>query len=161
MHVLQLIFREFGDLPSLDEFIPVAVRLLAALLLGGLLGFERESVGKAAGLRTHMLVALGAALFFVLAERMNMETADQSRVIQGLVSGIGFLGAGVILKQSEQGRIKGVTTAAGVWTTAAIGATAGAGKLATASLAAILALGVLGVVQRFERRAIPESDDTA
>ena len=97
----------------------VILRLGIACILGGLIGFEREAEHKRAGLRTHMLVALGSALFTLIAAELK---TDSSRIIQGIAAGIGFLGAGCIFKLTEQHEVKGLTTAAGVWVTAAVGA---------------------------------------
>ena len=113
--------QEFSDLGNAEDITRIVVRLLVALLLGGLLGYERESVGASAGLRTHMLVSLGAALFVLIPLQAGMQIQDLSRVMQGVTAGIGFLGAGAILKQKEEHDIKGLTTAASVWLTAAIG----------------------------------------
>jgi putative Mg2+ transporter-C (MgtC) family protein len=144
--------RDFSDLASANEAVRVAVRLLLAAVLGGVLGWERERLGKAAGLRTHMLVALGAALFVLVPQQAGFSSSDLSRVIQGLVAGIGFLGAGAILKLSEEHRIQGLTTAAGIWVTAAVGMTAGLGRGATAVLATVLGFLILDVLCRYERR---------
>ena len=96
---MDLILQELSaTMPSLRELARVIVRLLAALAVGALIGYERERVGKAAGLRTHMLVSLGTALFVISALEFGMGEDAVSRVIQGLVTGIGFLGAGVIMK---------------------------------------------------------------
>jgi putative Mg2+ transporter-C (MgtC) family protein len=152
---------EFHDLPSLEEFLRVSLRLVVALLLGGAVGWERETAGKAAGMRTHMLVTLGAALVIITAERMGMPPDDQSRVIQGVVAGVGFLGGGAILKITDERKIKGLTTAAGIWMTASIGIAAGAGKLATATLAAVLAFLVLRVLHAFEEQIAPGSGEAA
>ena len=118
---------EFSDLPDVTEFTRVVLRLLLAALLGGLLGFEREKKGKAAGVRTHMLVSMGAALFVLLASQGGMKDSELSRVIQGVIAGIGFLGAGTILKAEREDKVYGLTTAAGIWTTAGIGMAMGAG----------------------------------
>ncbi|MDF9619348.1 MgtC/SapB family protein [Pseudomonas entomophila] len=136
---------EFADVADEREVTQVLLRLLMAALLGAVLGFERESKGKAAGVRTHMLVCMGAALF-VLAP--GMAGADQqalSRIIQGIVAGIGFLGAGTILKGHgrDTSHVKGLTTAAGLWMTAAIGTAAGLGREVTALISTVLALLVL------------------
>ena len=93
-----------------DPFSPV---VLLAALLGGLVGFQREQAGKAAGLRTHMLVALGAAFFVMIPYQAGMPLADLSRVLQGIITGVGFLGAGTILKRPAEEHIEGLTTAAG------------------------------------------------
>ncbi|MDE1166589.1 MAG: MgtC/SapB family protein [Pseudomonas sp.] len=152
---------EFADITDASQLTRVFVRLLMAAILGGILGFEREHKGKAAGVRTHMLVSMGAALFVLVPQMAGADEAAISRVVQGVVAGIGFLGAGTILKGSGQDthHVKGLTTAAGLWMTAAIGVAAGMGREATALLSTFLALLVLAVmpliVQRFES---PEDD---
>jgi putative Mg2+ transporter-C (MgtC) family protein len=161
MDFLDILKQEFGDVPSAAEFFRIALRLLSAVVLGGLVGLEREAAGKAAGLRTHMLVALGAALALVVAYRMEMPSADQSRVIQGLVTGIGFLGGGAILKLTDERRIRGLTTAAGIWMTASIGIAAGAGMLTTACMATLLTFVVLRLLQLLEARFFPEPREDA
>lgn len=150
MGIWQGVVDDFSDLPNLSEALRLAVRLILAAILGGLLGFDREKAGKAAGLRTHMLVALGSALFIVIPQQAGMTLADLSRVMQGLVTGIGFIAAGGILKHSDEKEIKGLTTAAGLWLTAAVGMAAGLGREATAVLGAFLAFFVLAVLQRTE-----------
>ncbi|MFN0102541.1 MAG: MgtC/SapB family protein [Bryobacteraceae bacterium] len=147
----QGVVEDFSDLPSVSEAIRLAVRLILAALLGGVLGYERERSGKAAGLRTHMLVALGSALFVVIPQQAAMSAADLSRVIQGIVSGVGFLGAGAILKQAAEQDVKGLTTAAGLWLTAAVGIAAGLGRESSAVLGTILAFFVLAALQRVTR----------
>src|SRR5208337_2795068 len=102
-------------------------------------------------MRTHMLVTLGAALVVLLPQLTGMSSADLSRVIQGTITGIGFIGGGVILKLSEQHQIVGVTTAASLWLTATVGIAAGTGRLGLAVVGAILAFVVLTVVAWFER----------
>ncbi|WP_053843624.1 MgtC/SapB family protein [Paracidovorax avenae] len=134
---------EFSDLPDLEQATRIVVRLGMAGLLGGLLGWEREHRGKAAGVRTHMLVSMGAALFVLVAEQEGIAPADNSRVLQGIIAGVGFLGAGTILKSDGAHQIRGLTTAAGIWLTAAIGVAAGLGREATALLSTLLALLVL------------------
>jgi putative Mg2+ transporter-C (MgtC) family protein len=128
-----------------------ALRMLVAVLLGGVLGLEREWAGKIAGLRTHMLTALGAALFVLAPRAAGMNDESVSRIIQGVIAGIGFLGGGVILKQDETGRIRGVTSAAGIWLTAAIGISAGMGRLWLAALTTALAIVILLGLLRLER----------
>jgi putative Mg2+ transporter-C (MgtC) family protein len=95
----------------------IAIRLLAALVLGGLVGIQRQRTHKPAGLRTHMLVCLATAVFVTSCGAVGMAFDAQSRVIQGIVTGLGFIGAGSILKLSQEHEIKGLTTAAGVWMT--------------------------------------------
>ncbi len=147
--ILNTIGEEFSDLPDAAGVTRTTVRLLLAAILGGLLGFEREHKGKAAGLRTHMLVALGAALFVLVPQQAGVSDADLTRVLQGLVAGVGFLGAGAIIKSSGEEDVKGLTTAAGIWLTAAIGIAAGMGREATAILSTFLALLILFVIPRF------------
>jgi putative Mg2+ transporter-C (MgtC) family protein len=154
--VLQTLASEFSDLPDLEQLTRVITRLLLAALLGGLLGWERESKGKAAGLRTHMLVALGAAVFVMIPQQAGLDDADLSRIIQGVVAGIGFLCAGTILKGRNEEQVQGLTTAAGIWLTAAIGVAVGLGREASAVLTALLALvifaGLPAVDRWIERR---------
>jgi putative Mg2+ transporter-C (MgtC) family protein len=152
----ETIAAEFSDLPDAEQATRVMVRLTLAALLGGLLGIEREQKGKAAGVRTHMLVAMGSAMFVLVSQQSGMITADLSRVIQGVIAGIGFLGAGTILKghikgNADEEQVKGLTTAAGIWLTAAIGVAAGMGRESTAVLSTLLALGILAVVPRIVR----------
>jgi len=142
---------EFSDLPDITQTTQVCLRLLVAVLLGGLLGYNREKNDSAAGLRTHMLVALGAAIFVMVPLQAGMSIADMSRVLQGIIAGIGFLGAGAIIKLSDKEEIKGVTTAASIWATAAIGIAAGLGREMTAVLSTALALIILAVLSRIER----------
>lgn len=146
--VLATLQAEFSDLPDAEQATRILLRLLMAALLGGVLGYERERQGKAAGLRTHMLVAMGAALFVLVPQQAGMHVADMSRVIQGIVTGVGFLGAGAIIKRGSEDDVQGLTTAAGVWMTAAIGIACGLGREATAALSTLLALVVLGLLPR-------------
>lgn len=137
---------EFSDVPDVEQATRIMVRLGMAGLLGGLLGWEREHAGKDAGVRTHMLVAIGAALFVLVSQRAGIGPADSSRVLQGIIAGVGFLGAGTILKADAENQVKGLTTAAGIWLTAAIGVAAGLGQEATAVLSTVLALVVLWLI---------------
>ena len=139
-----------AGLPDNIEMARIVVRLLFAVILGGILGFQRAEAGKAAGMRTSMLVTLGAALVVLVPELTGMSSADLSRIIQGVLTGIGFIGGGVILKLSEQHQIVGVTTAASVWLTAIVGIAAGTGRLSLAVVGAILALLILTVFGRLE-----------
>jgi putative Mg2+ transporter-C (MgtC) family protein len=144
--VLATFAAEFSDVSDLAQATRILLRLLMAAALGGLLGWERERQGKSAGLRTHMLVALGAALLVLVPEQAGMTIADLGRVIQGIVTGIGFLGAGAIIKHADDEQVQGLTTAAGIWMTAAIGVACGLGRELTAVLAAVLALVVLALL---------------
>ena len=142
------IISEFSNITDVTQTTQIIVRLLVAALLGSLLGFEREMKGKSAGVRTHMLVALGAALFILVPQQAGATVGDLSRVIQGLVAGIGFLGAGAIIMGSQQGATRGLTTAANIWLTAAIGVSAGMGRESLAVLSTIIALIVLTAIPR-------------
>lgn len=140
------------DLPSWTQLFRVTIRLVVAVILGGLLGFEREREGKSAGLRTHMLVALGSALFTVASLEAGMSLSDLSRVFQGIAAGIGFIGAGTILKRKDEDQIKGLTTAAGLWLTGAVGVAAGAGLLWIPVVGVALALIILSALVWVGRR---------
>jgi putative Mg2+ transporter-C (MgtC) family protein len=147
--VLDTVAAEFSDVADVAQLTRIVVRLMLAAVLGFLLGFEREQHGKAAGVRTHMLVAIGSAMFVLIPQQSGIEPADMSRVIQGLVAGVGFLCAGTILKQGRnEHQVQGLTTAAGLWMTAAIGMACGLGREVTAVLSALLALAVLAVMPR-------------
>lgn len=157
--VAETLQQEFSDLSDAAQLTRVALRLVVATLLGGLIGYEREMRESAAGLRTHMLVALGAALFVLVPQQVGMHPQELSRVVQGVIAGIGFLGAGAVLKQSDQGEIRGLTTAAGIWATAAIGVTVGLGHEATALLATLLTLLILAVLRRSDQPRAPTTPD--
>jgi putative Mg2+ transporter-C (MgtC) family protein len=153
--VLTTLRSEFADLSDVEQLTRVSTRLLVAVLLGAAVGWQRERHGSAAGLRTHMLVALGAALFMVTPAQTGADGDAMSRVLQGVVSGIGFLGASAVLKLGDRGKIRGLTTAASIWTTAAIGVAVGHGREATALLATLIVLAILDAVARLEPRLHP------
>lgn len=123
------------------EIIQLVIRLLAAAALGAAIGYEREFRGKGAGVRTHMLVAIGSCLFMLISKYGFSDTAhfDSARVAAGVVSGIGFLGGGLIIK-SKSNLITGLTTAAGLWVTAAIGMGAGSGMVLMAVICTALVI---------------------
>jgi putative Mg2+ transporter-C (MgtC) family protein len=146
----QAIAQDFADLQDWGRLTHVALRLLCAALIGGLLGYQREQAGKSAGLRTYMLVTLGSA-FFVIVPQLEGVT-DMSRVIQGIITGIGFLGAGAILKRAQNNEIQGLTTAAGIWMAAAAGTAVGFGRLGTALIGALIGFLILGALYQLERR---------
>ena len=123
--------------------VEIVLRLLLAAALGAIIGFQREWAHKAAGLRTHALIALGAALFTIVSVYGFQGTADVSRVATGVVTGIGFIGAGVIFRGIGKDHVVGLTTAASVWVTAAVGLAAGAGMYIIAAVTAVLVLLVL------------------
>ena len=132
-------------LPDRTHLAVVIIRLFAATLLGAVVGFQRERSRKPAGLRTHMLVSLGTAVVVSACAAVGMTSDGLSRVMQGVVTGIGFVGAGSILKLSHERKIKGLTTAAGLWITAAIGIACGIGTLGLALVATVFATIVLSL----------------
>jgi putative Mg2+ transporter-C (MgtC) family protein len=142
---------EFTDIGDGASIVRIVVRLLVAVVLGGVLGWERESVGAPAGLRTHMLVSLGSALFVLIPLQAGMKMEDLSRVLQGVTAGIGFHGAGAILKQRDRNDVRGLTTAASIWLTAALGVAAGMGREATALLSTMFALVILAILRRWSK----------
>ena len=146
--ISRTISQEFSDIPSAMQTTKIFLRLFVASVLGGLLGFEREQSNKSAGMRTHMLVAIGAALFVLVPQQSGMNPQDLSRILQGLVAGIGFLGAGTIVKGHNEEDVKGLTTAAGLWLTAAIGVAAGMGRETTAIVSTLFALVILSILPR-------------
>ncbi len=153
-----------AGIPDLRDLTVLTIRLLFAIVLGAILGAQREHRGKPAGLRTHMLVSLGAALFVVAALQSGMNDEGISRLLQGLVAGIGFLGAGAILKLQREREVEGLTTAAGLWLTAAVGVAVGLGRLGLASIAMLLAWLIMSVLGKIEHQlnakhaALPKAD---
>ena len=142
---------EFSDLADPGDLTSFLVRIVLAVALAAVVGYDRERRGSTAGLRTHMLVGVGAALLVVAAEQSGMDQDNVSRVIQGLFAGIGFLGAGAIIKQRDD-EVRGLTTAASIWTTAAIGTAAGLGREATAIITTVLVFAILTLLLRLEGR---------
>lgn len=121
--------------------LEMVLRLLLAAVLGGIIGFQRERSQRPAGLRTHMLICIGAALFTIVGIA-GFPGGDPGRIAAGIVTGIGFLGAGAILHR-QGGIVIGLTTAASIWTVAAIGVAVGAGLYILSAAAALIALVVL------------------
>ena len=146
---MDVLVDDLFHLPDAAQLVRVLVRMVVAAALGGFLGLERERAGKAAGLRTHMLVALGSAVFVLFPAEAGMGLGDLSRVIQGVATGIGFIGAGTILKNAESEEIHGLTTAASIWLTAAIGMAVGAGQLWLPVVCAVAAWVILAVMSHF------------
>jgi putative Mg2+ transporter-C (MgtC) family protein len=150
--------------PEAEAMARITVRLIVAMIFGAVIGIQRERAGKPAGLRTHMLVALGAAVFVIASGEFGMNADSISRVIQGLVTGIGFLGAGAILKLYDKRAVEGLTTAAGIWMTAALGVAVGLGRFGLALVATLLAWMTLSVVRQMEhilnRGARKSEEDT-
>jgi putative Mg2+ transporter-C (MgtC) family protein len=138
-----------GELTIWEDF----TRLGVATLLGGAIGLEREWKGHWAGLRTHILVSLGCAIFIIAGMNIvGRESEAVTRVIQGIASGVGFLGAGTILKLDDKQEIKGLTTAGSIWLSAGLGTSAGSGEFALSTAAAVVSLFVLGVLGPLEKR---------
>jgi len=123
--------------------LQMVIRLLAAAGMGAAIGYQREKAGKPAGLRTHVLIAVGAALFTVASVYGFGPAGDMSRVAAGVVAGIGFIGAGAIIHRGAGDIVGGLTTAATIWAVAAIGLTAGAGLYLVAGVTTGVTLVVL------------------
>jgi putative Mg2+ transporter-C (MgtC) family protein len=144
------------DVPYQADII---LRLLVAVIAGGVVGWNREREDKPAGLRTHMLVSLGSASFTVimidLMQRYPAHTGggDPTRIVQGIATGIGFLGAGSIMQSGRT--VRGITTAAGIWVVGAIGVACGAGAYVIAGTTVLLTFIILSAVVRLERRIQP------
>jgi len=141
------------SVPSNDWIL--AGRLALAALLGGVLGLNREMALKPAGMRTHALVALGAALATITGLELTASpTEDASapgRIIQGLVAGIGFIGSGVILHRRDNHTVEGLTTAASIWVIAAVGVAVGAGLWRASTIVVLIALLLLAVGNQVDR----------
>jgi len=153
------------EMDMLQVEIPLmemVIRLIMAAGLALLLGLERELKGKPAGLRSHMLVSVGAATFIIMGLHILMTTAegdpsariDPSRIVEGVIGGIGFLGAGCIIQ--SRGHVQGITTGASIWISGAIGVACGLGTLVLASIVTALALIIILILGRFEREVINE-----
>jgi putative Mg2+ transporter-C (MgtC) family protein len=142
---------ELLTIPDSATLTRLSFRLMTAAILGAVIGVEREWMGKAAGLRTHTTVALASAAFVLVVLESGADGDSLSRAIQGIAAGIGFIGAGTILKKTNEEDIQGLTTAATIWLTAAIGVAAGAGKITLAALCVACALIVLTLFDRVDR----------
>jgi putative Mg2+ transporter-C (MgtC) family protein len=147
-----------SGLPDGEQTIRITLRLFVAVLLAGVVGYERERTGKSAGLRTHMMVALSSAIFVLAPIEAGMVVADISRVVQGVAAGIGFIGAGAILKVTTEREIQGLTTAAGLWMTAAVGLAAGMGRLGLAAIGVVIAWVILAILARLELTPASRTD---
>lgn len=148
-----ILIEEFtSGLPDASELIRVTLRLLFAMILGGIIGLEREKNDKPAGVRTHMLVAMGSALLVLAPLELGVSLNEIGRIIQGVAAGIGFIGAGAIIKQTQNEEVLGLTTAAGIWLTAGIGVAVGLGSLGIAALSVALTWLTLAVIGRIRQR---------
>lgn len=135
------------------SYISILVRIFLAVLFGGIIGLERERKGRAAGLRTHMLVCMGACLIMLVSMRMyeiydESQVVDPGRIAAAVVTGIGFLGAGTIIRSAQQ--VKGLTTAATIWISSAIGLGVGCGFYFPAFLVTLSSLAILLLLRRLE-----------
>jgi putative Mg2+ transporter-C (MgtC) family protein len=139
-----------SGIPTMEQAVRVTLRLFAATFLAAVVGYERERTGKSAGLRTHMLVALSSAIFVLAPLEAGISDDGISRVVQGIAAGIGFIGAGAILKVTTEREIQGLTTAAGLWMTAAVGLAAGMGRYGLAAISVALAWLILALLARIE-----------
>lgn len=148
-----------ADWPGAGHLLTLALRLVLAAFVGALPGLQRELTGVAAGLRTHMLVSLGSAIFVLAAVEAGATIADTTRVIQGLAAGIGFVGAGAILKSVQTSEVHGLTTAAGVWMTAALGSAVGLGQVWLPVFGSVLALFILSALKQLEPGASHRKHD--
>lgn len=132
-------------------------RLLAAMVLGGVLGLEREFAGKMAGLRTYSLISVGAALYIIISQIISesfigVTQFDPLRVASQIVVGIGFVGAGLVIFREAEHRPAGITTAAGLWVSAAIGMASGFGLYAVAIFGTLIALFILNILSIADRK---------
>ena len=134
--------------------LSILKKLILAVFLGALIGVEREVAHKSAGMRTHALVALGSALFTVAPSLLSGPTIDPTRIAAQVVTGIGFLGAGIIFFDQSHSRVQGLTTAAGVWTAAAIGIAVGFGLVEVAVWATVLTILIFWVMWPIEKKFV-------
>jgi putative Mg2+ transporter-C (MgtC) family protein len=149
---------------SHNDWLGLTFRLTLAVLVGGVIGWNRQAAGKPAGLRTHMLVSLGAALFVLIPLLASTSTSldTVSRTIQGVATGVGFLGAGEILHQSTEKsskpNVKGLTSAATIWLTAALGMIAGCGFWQLGLLSTLMTLFILSAAKKLEQVVFHKND---
>jgi putative Mg2+ transporter-C (MgtC) family protein len=137
---------------AIQGWLGLTQRLGCSLLVGGIVGWEREAAEQAAGLRTHILVSLGAALFVMIAIQTGVLITypdSFSRIIQGIATGVGFIGAGTIVSKSK---VHGITTAADIWVTAALGLAAGCGLFSLSLLGAVLMWFILRVLRQLKHK---------
>ncbi|HEY9696013.1 MAG TPA: MgtC/SapB family protein [Trichocoleus sp.] len=145
---------------SPDDWLTIAFRLAVALLVGGAVGLNRQQPGRPAGLRTYMTISVGSALFVMLPLQAAIDinsTNALSRTIQGVATGVGFVGGGIILQQSRQNlkpQVKGLTSAAALWLTAGLGTAAGCGLWRTSLIGTIVTLIILSGVKQLKRAPV-------
>jgi len=149
------IYQNIGKIMTEIDFV---IRLCLAFAAGGIIGIERSSRRQVAGLRTHILIAVGSCCLMLLSIWLpqQLSTGDPGRIAAQVVSGMGFLGAGAIIRLGSN--IRGLTTAASLWLTAAVGLTIGAGMFIVALTTVVLAIITLMVLHRLERKLFPEDN---
>lgn len=158
--IIDLAFRKteksLGGMPM--ELYDIILRLLLALVFGGVLGVEREIRRRPAGLRTYMLVCVGSALVMITNELMSLQypSVDPARMGAQVISGIGFLGAGTIIVTGKN-KVQGLTTAAGLWATACVGLTVGAGYLVSAAIGCAMSFVVVVIIYKVDDKLIASS----
>ncbi|MEN6306795.1 MAG: MgtC/SapB family protein [Anaerohalosphaeraceae bacterium] len=160
---MQTFINEIKEIAVSSGLLGYLPPLLAAMVYGGIIGIEREIHQKPAGLRTNMLICMGAAAFTLIAKHISINPDAETRVIQGVVTGVGFLGAGVLIHQ--QGNVQGLTTAATIWLVTAVGIACGARlyglSAATVILAIIVLMGLHPVEQKMRKNNPLKSDKTS
>jgi putative Mg2+ transporter-C (MgtC) family protein len=144
-----------AEIPGSYEMLSISFRLCLAAFLGALPGIQRERLGQAAGLRTHMMVSVGAALFVMAALEAGASIGDTTRVVQGLATGIGFVGAGAIMKSKENHEVHGLTTASSIWLTAGLGTAVGMGRVFLPVLGSVIAVAILSLLAWISNRVGP------
>ena len=147
-----------GGVPDGNQLARITIRMFVSAILGAVVGIQREQTGKPAGLRTHMLVALGATLFVLVPVELSAGADAVSRAIQGVATGIGFIGGGAILKLSAEREVRGLTSAAVIWMTAAAGVAVGLGELVMAAIGIFFTWIILALVGRVERKIESRAD---
>jgi putative Mg2+ transporter-C (MgtC) family protein len=137
--------------------VDAVLRMLSAMLIGCIIGIDRDLHGKPTGMKTLGLVSLGACIATMCAQGFSMTPSDDagvSRAVQGIVTGVGFLGAGVILQNPRENRVRGLTTAASIWVTAAVGIVCGLGVWSVAFIAMILMIALMTIGRVVEKRLL-------
>jgi putative Mg2+ transporter-C (MgtC) family protein len=160
---METLINEFKEIAVNTGLLSYLPPLFAALVYGGIIGIEREIHQKPAGLRTNMLICMGAAAFTLIAKNISINPDAETRVIQGVVTGVGFLGAGVLIHQ--QGNVQGLTTAATIWLVTAVGIACGARlyglSAATVILAIIVLMGLYPLEQKMRKNNTLKNDKTS
>jgi putative Mg2+ transporter-C (MgtC) family protein len=149
------LWQEYGtELTDVAALLRVVLKMALAMALGSVIGLNREHAGENAGWRTHILVTMAAAAFVMAMRESGAAVADLVHVVQGVAAGVGFLGAGVILRLTDSVRVKGLTTAASIWLSAAVGSAIGVGRIWLPVVAAIFGWFTLAYVRRWENHVL-------